>query len=979
MVAANIRDRCECCQGLDAKTPLEIYNRPGLDDISYRAGDYYRFKQSMLARLSCPGQDRTEFCSALLDLKTREDDDLTIALLDCWAIIADILTFYQERIANESYIRTAKERISLMQMARLIGYRLRPGVAASTYLAFTLDEPPKIPSLPGLQATSIPVPILPSTNIPEVSEIELGLKVQSIPGPGEKAQTFETDERIQARVEWNNIKPRLTRPQKPIGSEDKLFFQGTSTGLKSGDGVLFKENGKSIFGTVSDVKPLSEKMMTEVQIQILPLFSGNVNIPSRDSPCETRLNEKIGNDDPIDPITELDLQVKATKAGLRVKDIFENLRTCKAGPDVVMVFRAHAAVFGHNAPAWESLPSMLRYFEPVYATDDSGRISVSNIYPGPYKNRQHTWTDGSLQTYLNFLNYLPKKTYSLKDDLPKASNNAVRLAEARTAGIQKRGKMQENPNICPPDPSDIYLDNVYPGLVKGSTIVLRDDDNGILAGYRVNGVKDTSISDFTLTSKVTVLNLESSEHFDKIIIRTTMVYAQSELLPLASKEEDLPVLQKEPPEDNMIELDDWIEGLRPNQKILVSGEDYLARGTKVSEVVLIDKVDHFLTDNGCTRISIPGLKHTYVRSTVSIMANISSASHGETKQEILGSGDAGLTYQRFALRQPPLTYLSSPSPSGLSSTLEVRVNEVLWQEVESLFDQGQNDRVYITREGDDGRTIVQFGDGRTGSRVPTGKENIRAKYRSGIGTDGLVGENKLSLLLSRPLGVKEATNPLATEGGADPESIEEARSNAPFRVMTLDRIVSLQDYEDFARSFAGIAKAHATWTSTDRGREILISVAGPKGIEVGESSQVHINLRSAILSTGDPTVPLNIQSYTKSFFKITASIWVEKDRLKETVQRDVENALRSRFSFEARSLGQSVALSEVVATIQSVLGVAAVSVTKLYRSEEGPGEGSLQPEDLVACVPKAGSKSNVMPAELITLDPAPLADIKVIP
>ena len=44
-----------------------------------------------------------------------------------------MLTFYQERIANEAYLRTATERVSLLELARLIDYELRPGVAASTY------------------------------------------------------------------------------------------------------------------------------------------------------------------------------------------------------------------------------------------------------------------------------------------------------------------------------------------------------------------------------------------------------------------------------------------------------------------------------------------------------------------------------------------------------------------------------------------------------------------------------------------------------------------------------------------------------------------------------------------------------------------------------------------------------------------------------------------------------------------------------
>src|SRR5260370_35460502 len=99
----NLND-CGCCEGLSVTTPVEIVNQPGLSAIAYRVGTHSQFKQSMLASLSSTQQ------AALIDLKTRGDDDLSIALLDAWAVVAGILTFYQERIANESYLRTATER-----------------------------------------------------------------------------------------------------------------------------------------------------------------------------------------------------------------------------------------------------------------------------------------------------------------------------------------------------------------------------------------------------------------------------------------------------------------------------------------------------------------------------------------------------------------------------------------------------------------------------------------------------------------------------------------------------------------------------------------------------------------------------------------------------------------------------------------------------------------------------------------------------
>ena len=106
----NLND-CGCCEGLAVETPVEVSNRPGLSAVAYRVGTHARFKASMLARLS--GSRLPE----LGNLKTRDDDDFTIALLDAWAMVSDVLTFYQERVANESYLRTATERGSVVRAA----------------------------------------------------------------------------------------------------------------------------------------------------------------------------------------------------------------------------------------------------------------------------------------------------------------------------------------------------------------------------------------------------------------------------------------------------------------------------------------------------------------------------------------------------------------------------------------------------------------------------------------------------------------------------------------------------------------------------------------------------------------------------------------------------------------------------------------------------------------------------------------------
>src|SRR5439155_12203676 len=272
------------------------------------------------------------------------------------------------------------------------------------------------------------------------------------------------------------------------------------------------------------------------------------------------------------------------------------------------------------------------------------------------------------------------------------------------------------------------------------------------------------------------------------------------------------------------------------------------------------------------------LKYAYDPTTTVVYANVAYATEGETTtDEVLGSGDATQANQSFELSKTPLTYIPASTASGGESTLEIWVNEVKWTEVSSLYDRGPEEHIYVTRLADDGTVTVIFGDGESGARLPTGQENGKATYRTGTGVDGLLKADQLSLLITRPLGVKSVINPEATEGAADPQELEDARENAPTTVLTLDRVVSQLDYEDFARNFSGIAKALATWTWNEHSRGIYLTVAGEEGGDLTGSSTL-TSLRDSLLELGNPLVPIQIESYTPVSFKLAGTIYADADR-----------------------------------------------------------------------------------------------------
>lgn len=365
---------CGCCESVSTETPSRVSNRPGLTALAYRVGTHAQFKQTLEARLSGSGR------GALDCLNTREDDDFAIALLDAWATVADVLTFYQERIANETYLRTATERVSLVELARSIGYELRPGVAASVFLVFALEDPP---GAARQTATSL--------GVPRSTTIDVGVKVQSIPGPGEQAQTFETVEKIQARTEWNVIAPRLSKRHPIQRNAGVLFFAGLATGLAKGDGLLITpdDGSEMVFRQVAGVVTNDARQRTEVQLQPLP---AGPRVVIADHATAVLAAVTLAGPAPVTrrflstTVNTAAFHAAALTQGFEVADVFDNLDAIKPPPPSVFALRTRAAIFGHNAPQFSALSISHKVGESVLTA--TGAVFTQGAFFG----REGTWS-----------------------------------------------------------------------------------------------------------------------------------------------------------------------------------------------------------------------------------------------------------------------------------------------------------------------------------------------------------------------------------------------------------------------------------------------------------------------------------------------------------------------------------------------------------------------------------------------------------
>ncbi|MBD0371733.1 MAG: putative baseplate assembly protein [Pyrinomonadaceae bacterium] len=448
---------------------------------------------------------------------------------------------------------------------------------------------------------------------------------------------------------------------------------------------------------------------------------------------------------------------------------------------------------------------------------------------------------------------------------------------------------------------------------------------------------DTRWIQYKPDNELQIFNGTPQEETEFQLIRRTVIYAQSEALALA----------EEPMDDDVcgdrIELGRLYDGLKSGRWLIVSGERADVVGTsgvKASELVMLLDVEQsynlqlYEEKVHSTFILANSLAYVYKRDTVSIYGNVVKATHGETRDEVLGSGDASRPLQEFTLKQPPLTYVSAPTPEGIASTLHVYVNEIEWHETDSIAGLQPDDRNFITLTDDDAKTTLVFGTGTEGARLPTGPENVRAVYRNGIGQGGNVKAGQISLLATRPLGVKEVINPLRASGGADKETRDQARRNVPLALKSLDRLISTQDYEDFARTFAGIGKASAARLSDGHRQLVHLTIAGTDDIPIDEHSDLYKNLLLAFSQFGDPFLSVEIDVRELMALVISANVSLLPDYQWEAVEPKVRAALLYKFSFDQRELGQPVFLSEVISTIQQVRGVAYVDVDILHGISE---------------------------------------------
>jgi hypothetical protein len=864
---------CGCCSGISVQTPQGESNPPGLSAIAYRTGTWSSFKQSMLARLSSSDYP------ALAALTTRNDDDFSIALLDASAMVLDILTFYQERLANESYLRTATERFSLVQLSRLIGYQPSPGVSSSVYVAFTLTAAPGLPTSTTNAAIVIPA----------------GTTLQSVPPQGQTPQAFQTSADILGKPEWNQLAIMSTTPWAPASDPGSVWFEGTSTQLNPGDPLLFLSDG-------SDWNVATVTAVTANTVAGQTLISWTGSLASQGSAFSS------------------------------------------SGAPQVFALRQKAALFGYAAvdPGLLSPDTITQLGTQLIGGDwDFGTPSESLVSES-YLDLDAVYSKLLPQSWLLAIPAPPYAGYSTLYQAG-AINTVTRSnygASAKISRVTLAGSVDQTW-------LQIYYDatRIMTVLAQSEPLTVAEQalDHPLygtlidLAGVRDDLVGMTAVAIIGVSQKVAVnVSGVQFQPYDSTPLETVNPGDVFTLMQPPTSFGPKGVVEDWSTQTTAVTLVVADAQGRPGTILVALSNLSLAPSASsdpvVQEIGLVASVGLAGPASGpkWTQIVLQApLINCYNRAATNVNANVGLATAGGAVVEILGNGQASTPNQSFKLRQSPLTYVQAQTPTGGQSSLTVSVNGAAWTPVPTLYDQAANAKVYATVNQSDGTATVQFGDGVEGALLPTGQNNVTANYRTGIGLAGNVGAGSITTLVDRPLGAKSVTNPMAATGGQDPQTVGGIRANAPQTVVTLGRAVSITDYQTFAATFAGIAKAYAIWIPNGVNRGVFITVAAAGGAGLPATSPTIANLQGALTAYGIPNVNVQIQSFCETLFGLSAQVAYDPAYNATAVKAQIQALLQSTYSFAARGFGQGVSGDEIAALIQGVPGVLGVNVTSL--------------------------------------------------
>jgi hypothetical protein len=905
--------RNDCVEALSF--PRKVENRAGLPHIAYRLGTYSEIREALLRNL-----DKSQTLSAWTH---RGADDPGIALLEGASILGDVLTFYQELYANEAYLRTAEWRESISDLVRLLGYRLSPGLGGRAVFAFEVkgDQPVAIPPRFPLKA--------------EVEGASKPVDFETVAQGDGQTQTL-----AYPWLSKFNLYQPLETPL--ISGATTEFYIKAPNQLTATSPIVLKPGDRLILGelvTVSNAQRLNNAEIVIVdslrELHGIKMF---------------KIKGKLKRTGSVS-------QLAAYKLGRSFHHFgHAGPRTLVKPPDPVTSTVTQNPDGSTTVESDPPLEFNISFFRSISADTVSDTITTGSAKSNPAVSSGRVSYLQEHQLY----DYQGGSRGDLYYANPGGRNVDNYVAGNRGSHLYDYDSRASTKTPAKPvvitDPTlgktAFPLDAEVQDLATGVMLVIQgplfqssggatSSEHAILR--EIKSISTTSVTWGLSTGTVSLLTLaqaldaSADSGYNFMDIRSVQFHETlGPLLTLGAGMQ--PVVPAVHDALNFLGTPEQAQNLSGRDLIFVKAgsEPVRVRVTTVETPSAQDGTHPLLHK---VSLNVNNLNYADFPNTppfkVTVYGNIVDATQGKTEALTpLGNGDSRLAFQTFKLPKAPLTYLHSGSATPPEvPELQVYVNNRLWKRVASFFGRGPAEEIYIVREDAEQISWVQFGDGKTGARLPSGVKNVTATYRTSTGAFGKLKEKAKVQAGERLDRLDKIQMPGAATDGAPPEDGDNAREAAPGKIQSLDRLVSLEDFESEALAMGGVTKASASWQLIEAIPQVVLTVL----MEMGRNTtptQLQNTFAGANTGRGPSRFPITTILGQLQYVAVRATFGYDQTYLEKDVRREIEKALgvtsalmdveddqSGLFSLRRRGFGQKEYATTIAGVIQQVAGV----------------------------------------------------------
>lgn len=953
----------DCRQQVEC--PPEALAEP---EIDYLAKDYASFRQLMLDRLA----------TIIPAWRERNPSDVGMAAVEILAYAGDHLSYYQDGVATEAYLGTARRRVSMRRHARLLDYPMHEGSNARTWVLLNASE--------NAEAYVVPahIPLLTRGPRPDVTELDLSsqsgfdvvssVTVKDFALFASESVLIEALSKIhEGHVGANQATTTIIQGDSDEDDEDEgqeqqsgLVTVESNVNFSDEDSIIFAdkviiEDDAQVANVAYHNELVNEGIITgkTYQIASFPLLDQLPVVPdfspgSTDIEVEENETQTLAQGDYAE--LEVEHGARVTFSGGTY-----NFKSWELERNVRLYFTAATEIRIAEKLVTKNYVRINHGAENQTVSSNDVIIYVKGHGEDDDDEHNDTLVKFGYRNQINANVYAPDLNMDFRDSVhARGTFFARRIATGRRAQFH-HDKVKVVNSLC--RNLRLCVENLNEGMHVFETmhpITLHhhhnfiefytwgDDECCLPAGSTKaslnnegNRLANLQAGDLLLFEEILGTNgrPEDADLSHHHVVRVSK--AENSEDPLYEEQSSYMEAGVEKTALRVLNIEWALEDALPFPLCLnkVVPSDMMGDEELVSELE-----QGIATSISVARGNVVLADHGRTICEESLQPAIVPA-FGQRYRPRLRRAELTfrVPYQDEAARTEAATGLLTQDPRKGIPDIHLRAsNSEAWTPRQDLLNSGRFAPEFVTETEDDGRAYLRFGDNILGKQPAPGLI-FSATYRVGIGVAGNIGAKTLKQIilpeedrnLEREIRVH---NPFPAMGGTDPEEIEQVRLYAPQAFRTQKRAVTPSDYAQMAEGHSEVQKAVAMqrWTGSWHSVFITIDRKGGREVDAEFEKEISDYLEPLRMMGHD----IEVEAPRLVALDVAIRICVRPEYLKSKVKEELlevfsnselSDGRRGFFHPDNFTFGQSVYLSRVVAAAMQVPGVSWVDPLRFQR------------------------------------------------